>query len=100
MPKQDIQQLSQRVQNLNLEVEVVTRRKEEEARNAAKALSSISEEAIELLKPIVPELQVICKFTAQQIADNRNGEEESIKEVLNKLTRYVSERLDYYEAGL
>lgn len=100
MNSPNINELYKKFNTIDAEIRLNIRKREEESKKIELALSSISQETVELLLPIVPDISVIKSFTAKDIAENKNNEMEKIRQVYDKLTNYISERLDYYEAGL
>ena len=99
-PNININELYKKFNSLDAEIRLNLRKREEESKKIETALNNISSEAVELLLPIVPDIAVIKSYTASEIAENKNNEIEKIKNVYDKLSSYISERLDYYEAEL
>ena len=89
--------LGQRIQNLNTELEIQKRKREDEAKKIHKALTSISEEEANIIYRIVPEINIIKNYTVDDLLNNYNGELDMIILVRNKLQAYIEERLSFYE---
>lgn len=98
--EQTVTQLSSRLSKIETEYAVASRRRTEGASRAFKALKEISSEDVELLKSIIPELQVITKYTEEDISANLNGEVETIRKAAADLRNYVEHRLSFYEEQL
>lgn len=89
--------LSRRLQILQTEIEIEQRRRAQESKMIAKALSSISKEDVELLKGIVPELTIIAGYSEEALQSNNNGERAMVRKVSSLLREYLEQRLSYYE---
>lgn len=89
--------LGQRIQNLNTELEIQKRKREDEAKKIHKALTSISEEEANIIYRIVPEINIIKNYTVDDLLNNSNGELDMLILVRNKLQAYIEERLSFYE---
>lgn len=89
--------LGQRIQNLNTELEIQKRKKEDEAKKIYKALTSISEEELNIIYRIVPEIDIIKNYTVDDLLNNFNGELDMLIFVRDKLQSYIEERLSFYE---
>lgn len=87
----------QRIQNLNTELEIQKRKREDEAKKIHKALTSISEEEANIIYRIVPEINIIKNYTVDDLLNNSNGELDMLILVRNKLQAYIEERLSFYE---
>lgn len=89
--------LGQRIQNLNTELEIQKRKREDEAKKIHKALTSISEDEANIIYRIVPEINIIKNYTVDDLLNNSNGELDMLILVRNKLQAYIEERLSFYE---
>ena len=98
--EQTVTQLSSRLNKIETEYAVASRRRAEGASRAFKALQEISTEDADLLKGIVPELAVVKTYTEESIAANLNKEVETIRRVAEDLRSYVEHRLTFYEDQL
>lgn len=97
---QTVAQLSSRLNKIEMEYTVAARKRKDGASKAFQAISSISEEDVEMLKTVVPNLVVVRSFTEQDLFDNTNDEVGQIRQVAEELRQYIERRLSFYEEQL
>ena len=93
----DIPQMAARLQKLQTEVAIIKSKREEEARKAHSALSTLAKSDIEMLSLVVPLLPIVANYSVEDILANRNSEVASIQQVLTELSGYLDRRLSHYE---
>lgn len=96
----DLKELGDRLQRLEKRYAVAQDRRETEAEKAAKALASISDASIEMLRSVVPTIGAVAKYTKEQILLNEHNEVNEIKNVCAQLQSYLEARLKFYEESL
>lgn len=92
--------LAKRLQKIQTELEIAERKKQEEATKAFRALSSISPEDIKMISAIAPQLEVITKYSLEDLKRNANGELAAIRDTKEALQTYLEARLKHYEDQL
>lgn len=93
-------ELATRLRKLETEAALVSRRRQEETAKAMQIISSISQEDIDMLKPIVPEIEMLSSITKESLSAADSSSRDCVMMVLDKLTAYLEERLAYYEEKL
>lgn len=97
---QKLEDLITRVNKCKGEYVYALRKREEDIQAAVRALSSITDEDVEALSGVVPNLKIIKGYTVQQLSENLHDEIATVQETVQTLKRYVEGRLDYLESQL
>lgn len=92
--------LAKRLQKLETESEIYRRRIVEDSNKVAKVLSSLDKEMVAEMLPLVPALSLVTEYTAEQIAQNKNGELDTIRQVYADMLKYLTGRIEYFESRL
>lgn len=92
--------LAKRLQKLETESEIYRRRIVEDSNKVAKVLSSLDKDMVAEMLPLVPALSLVTEYTAEQIAQNENGELDTIRQVYADMLKYLTGRIEYFESRL
>lgn len=96
----DITELYKRYTSLEQEVSYIQRKRKEEAEQAVRALQTLTDSDVELLKDEVPDIVEVRHFTVAAILENSNGELQRLQRVYSAVTGLLDKWLKYYEDGL
>ena len=96
----DVNNLFKRLQTLEAEATYERRKLQEEAEKAERALISLSQSDIDLIKEYIPAIEEVSKYTAADLVKNANGELSKLSETYSELTMLLDKWLLHYEGGL
>ena len=96
----DVNNLFKRLQTLEAEAAYERRKLQEEAEKAERALASLSQSDIDLIKEYLPAIEEVSKYTAADLVRNANGELNKLTETYSELTMLLDKWLLHYEGGL
>lgn len=96
----DVSNLYKRYNALETEVNYTQRKRREEAEAVFAALQSISDADVEMLVSDVPDLEVVRKYTVDEILLNEHGELVRLQQVYSRLTYLLDSWLKHYEDAL
>ena len=96
----DVNNLFKRLQTLEAEATYERRKLQEEAEKAERALASLSQSDIDLIKEYIPAIEEVSKYTAADLVKNANGELSKLSETYSELTMLLDKWLLHYEGGL
>lgn len=96
----DVNNLFKRLQTLEAEATYERRKLQEEAEKAERALTSLSQSDIDLIKEYIPAIEEVSKYTAEDLVKNANGELSKLSETYSELTMLLDKWLLHYEGGL
>lgn len=96
----DVNNLFKRLQTLEAEATYERRKLQEEAEKAERALTSLSQSDIDLIKEYIPAIEEVSKYTAADLVKNANGELSKLSETYSELTMLLDKWLLHYEGGL
>lgn len=96
----DLEKLTIRLNKCKGEYVYSKRKREEDIQVAVRAFQSISDEDVEILSAVIPQLRVMKQYTEKELSENLHGEIGTVREVAQALKRYVEDRLNFLEAQL
>lgn len=96
----DIGNLYSRFNALEPEINYLRRKKKEEAEAVYNSLQRISDEDAAMVASDVPDIEVVRKYTLDQILLNENGEIARLRKVYSDLTYLLDTWLKHYEDSL
>lgn len=93
----DFENIQNRLSNLRVSYEVKKRENDKALEEAETLLSTIKEDDLSLLKPDIPEIDMLKNLTVESLVENKHKEQEMLKLLIQKMTELIEERLTYYE---
>lgn len=99
MMNSSVTELSNRLQSIRTEYAINQRKAQESAEQTFKILQSIPPEAVKIVTPIVPQIQQLTKVSVNDLMNNPELAKQ-INDAIATLSKYLDERLSYYEDQL
>lgn len=100
MNSNELQDTYGRFNKVLTEIKFRERERRKEAESAAKILSRISKEDVEILKGILPDIETVVTFTAEQLYNNSNQEVQQVQRLFNSIIEQANQALDSLEDAL